>query len=184
MHMANKRAAITRLSEKQKECLRLVQHNYSSKEIGRKLGISQYAVDQRLRIAMRELEATSRFAAARILSSLEHTDKQNQTYQSMIYATPHLQSNYQQANQDRSDTKRDQVSDSHSSMLHDAQASFSLRETTATDLWSPSLVSVGRESLGTLSVQAKLVWVLAITAASLFAFGAAVAGLEVLSRFQ
>ncbi len=58
------------LTEGQIDCLRLVGQNYTSKEIARQLGISSFAVDQRLTIARRKLCATSRSDAARRFSEM------------------------------------------------------------------------------------------------------------------
>ncbi len=73
--------APARLSEGQRDCLRLVLQHNSSKEIARALGISPHTVDQRLRQAMRVLDASSRVEAAKRLASLEGADR----YQPLIY---------------------------------------------------------------------------------------------------
>lgn len=62
---------IGKLTEGQKECLRLVYQGYSSKEIALKLNISRYTVDQRVTRAGTVLSATSRRDAARILAEYE-----------------------------------------------------------------------------------------------------------------
>src|SRR5688572_25598825 len=59
------------LTEKQRECLRLVLRNHSSKEIARELGIGVHAVDQRLKSAMKTLGVSSRAEAARLLAAHE-----------------------------------------------------------------------------------------------------------------
>ena len=60
-----------RLTEKQKECLRLVLHRNSSKEIASELGISPHTVDARLKGALKTLRTVSRFEAARLLARYE-----------------------------------------------------------------------------------------------------------------
>lgn len=55
-----------KLTQRQKECLRLVAQGYTSKEIGRALGISFSTVDNHLLAATQLLEAESRAEAARI----------------------------------------------------------------------------------------------------------------------
>lgn len=62
--------ALARVTEGQRACLRLVLHHMSSKEIARALGISRHTVDQRLKLAMRELGATSRVEAAKRFAAL------------------------------------------------------------------------------------------------------------------
>lgn len=63
--------AIKRLTERQKDCLRLVAHGYTSKEIGRKIGISPATVDNHVRAALDTLQVESRAEAARILTAAE-----------------------------------------------------------------------------------------------------------------
>ena len=66
--MANR---IEELSPRERECLRLVARNFSSKEIGRELGISNHTVDDHLKHAISLLGVASRFEAARLLSVAE-----------------------------------------------------------------------------------------------------------------
>lgn len=60
---------IERLTDRQKECLRLVGDGYTSKEIGRQLEISYTTVDNHIRSAMEVLDVDSRAEAARMLRS-------------------------------------------------------------------------------------------------------------------
>jgi DNA-binding CsgD family transcriptional regulator len=77
---------VSRLTEKQKECLRLVALNFSTKEIARQIGRSDHTVDQRIREALRILEVGDRRTAARILADEEGRG----TYQPLIYQTDDL----------------------------------------------------------------------------------------------
>jgi DNA-binding CsgD family transcriptional regulator len=70
-----------RLTEKQKECLRLVLRRNSSKEIASELGISPHTVDARLKGALKTLGTTSRFEAARMLAQYEVTHIRGLAYQ-------------------------------------------------------------------------------------------------------
>jgi DNA-binding CsgD family transcriptional regulator len=54
------------LTSGQMNCLRLVSQNLTSKEIAARLGVSPHTVDQRLRRALRALNASNRREAARI----------------------------------------------------------------------------------------------------------------------
>ena len=72
---------IARLTEKQRDCLRMVYMHRSSKEIARELGIGSDAVDQRLKTAMRTLGVESRVEAARILAMHEGSEP----YQRLVY---------------------------------------------------------------------------------------------------
>lgn len=53
-------------------CLQLVAQNLTSKEIALHLGISPHTVDQRVRSALRRLEAPNRRQAARLIQSMPH----------------------------------------------------------------------------------------------------------------
>ncbi|HEY6916934.1 MAG TPA: helix-turn-helix transcriptional regulator [Allosphingosinicella sp.] len=73
-----------RLTEGQKTCLRMVYRHMSSKDIARQLGVSSHTVDQRLRIAMQALGASSRIEAACMLAAEEGP------YQRLIYQSPYI----------------------------------------------------------------------------------------------
>lgn len=73
------------LSDGEKQCLRLVAEGFNSKEIARKLHISEHTVDQRVRTTLRKLHVPSRKEAARILVSAEKEHAQIGTYQPLIY---------------------------------------------------------------------------------------------------
>ncbi|ENZ80757.1 hypothetical protein OR37_03337 [Caulobacter vibrioides OR37] len=58
---------LDRLTERERECLRLVDRHMSSKEIARELGLSKHTVDWHLDKARRRLGAADRYDAARRL---------------------------------------------------------------------------------------------------------------------
>ena len=60
-----------RLSERQRECLRLVHANFEAKEIAKALGLSPHTVNEHLRDARRILGASRSMEAARILLAYE-----------------------------------------------------------------------------------------------------------------
>jgi DNA-binding CsgD family transcriptional regulator len=64
---------LNRLTDKQRECLRLVYAHLSSKEIAPKLGVEPGTVDQYIKAAMRILGVSDRRAAAKLLA--EHEDR-------------------------------------------------------------------------------------------------------------
>ncbi len=88
--MAENRLA--RLTESQRACLRRVLMHMSSKDIARELGISPHTVDQRLRVAMQTLGATSRVEAARMLAAHEGVAGVAPlgAYQTLIYQAPDI----------------------------------------------------------------------------------------------
>ena len=62
---------VGRLSNGQREVLRLVDQHLNSKEIAAQLGISSHTVDQRIRGAIRILGVSRRQEAARLLAQVE-----------------------------------------------------------------------------------------------------------------
>lgn len=77
---------LARLTEGQKECLRLVYRHMSSKDIARELGISPHSVDARLRSAIRTLGVANRTDAALRLAAHEA----GAPYQSPVYQSPYV----------------------------------------------------------------------------------------------
>ena len=72
MQQINELAARTaRLSERQKEILRLVDQHLQSKEIARRLGIGRRTIDKHIAAAMIHLGVANRRDAARALAQLE-----------------------------------------------------------------------------------------------------------------
>jgi DNA-binding CsgD family transcriptional regulator len=69
--MGGNESGIRRLSEGQRECLRLVLAHKTSKEIAQTIGISPHTVDQRIRYAIRTLGVQTRSEAALLLMAEE-----------------------------------------------------------------------------------------------------------------
>jgi DNA-binding CsgD family transcriptional regulator len=65
------RESLSRLTEREKVCLRQWLHHKSAKEIAADLGISHHAVEKRLKMARTKLGATSSLQAARMLGEAE-----------------------------------------------------------------------------------------------------------------
>ncbi|MBO9707726.1 MAG: LuxR family transcriptional regulator [Caulobacter sp.] len=59
---------LSRLTPRERDCLRLVDQHLSSKEIARRLGLSKHTVDWHLDKARRRLGAADRYEAARLLA--------------------------------------------------------------------------------------------------------------------
>jgi DNA-binding CsgD family transcriptional regulator len=59
------------LSARERDCLRLVLENHTSKEVGRRLGISHTSVDTHVRRARAKLGLRDRYDAARLLAQWE-----------------------------------------------------------------------------------------------------------------
>ena len=80
----DERAKIGRLTDRQKDCLRLVGQGYTSKQIGPRLGITHVTVDNYIRKALELLQVENRAVAARLLVS--HELDQPLIYQSITLA--------------------------------------------------------------------------------------------------
>ena len=65
------RERLSRLTEREKLCLRQWLQHKSAKEIAADLGISHHAVEKRLKMARTKLGATSSLEAARMLGEAE-----------------------------------------------------------------------------------------------------------------
>jgi DNA-binding CsgD family transcriptional regulator len=59
------------LSARERDCLRLILGNHTSKEVGRQLGISHTSVDTHVRRARAKLGLRDRYEAARLLAHWE-----------------------------------------------------------------------------------------------------------------
>lgn len=79
-------APVERLSERQRECLRLVYQRFTSKEIGLRLGVAPDTVDQHIKRAMRTLGTGSRAEAARLVFVYDQGDTQRLGTQSEAIA--------------------------------------------------------------------------------------------------
>lgn len=86
---------LEQLTPRQKECLRYVGKGYSSKEIGKLLGISHETVNSHISITLNLLGQHSRGKAARMLVDFEANHKS--TSQSDYLVTANLKSNSNQA---------------------------------------------------------------------------------------
>ena len=67
--------ALSRLNQRQRECLRLVYRNLEAKEIARELGLSPHTVVEHLRDARRVLGASRSMHAARMLVEYEQDNR-------------------------------------------------------------------------------------------------------------
>lgn len=63
-----------RLSERQRQCLELVGEGHTSKEIGRRLGLSPSTVDNHIRSALERLNVTNRVTAVRAMRATGSAD--------------------------------------------------------------------------------------------------------------
>ncbi|WP_417611043.1 helix-turn-helix domain-containing protein [Parasphingorhabdus sp.] len=174
-------AAVTKLNDGQRACLRLVLAHLNSKEIARELGISPHTVDQRLRTAMRILNAHSRFEAARIFASFD----QHNTYQPLIYqmaaVEPASKIVEQQVASGRPSSEKLGVMDDGGN--EESGGASTIREESRIRR-RPLPIPRYHGEKNSLAAVERLGWILAIAIGAALSFGGLVAGLEALSRLK
>ena len=161
------RGRIDRLTEGQKDCLRLVHQHQTSKMIARALGISKPTVDQRIERAVRTMKAASRYEAALILAEAES----DAVYDRIIYDPPPLAAPGTGA--DAASSSGHEVSrrlnDSMGAVAHPLAARSPLRSS-----WSDDTKGSKRNDL---TMMQRIGWILcsaiAIVIATFFVFAAA-----------
>lgn len=162
--------ALSKLSEGQRQCLRLVLAHKSSKDIARALGISSHTVDQRLKVAMKTLGASTRVEAAQRHAELEAQ------YQPLVYQSPDIARTGAPptigASADAPGALADAVAEQRAVYQVDAPLSRALQAPVPIKGRSPS-------ELGTWQ---RIGWIVVIMLAIALIFGVFVAGLEGLSR--
>ncbi len=150
------------------------------------LGISKHTVDQRLRHATQQMQAASRFEAARRFCALEAAHSQDavsaDVCDPVIYNPPHIPLPTAAAKEATSNGERGPLNDTEGSRLQDAQAPFHFGDVSRIEALFSTSVSTREVPPSSLSLRTKSLLVAAIAAVSLLAFAAAVAALEVLSR--
>lgn len=170
---------LSRLSEGQRACLRMVYQHMSSKDIARELNISPHTVDQRLRIAMGHLGASSRVEAAKLLVMHEAAAG----YQPPVYQTPDIAAASENPKTgdalgrgERSEGltySTAEVADAGSNRVIAAAAPYQRNR------WPFPLVEGERNRL---ALTERLGWIVVIAIGSALAFGMILAGMDALSR--
>ncbi len=185
-----------RLSEGQKDCLRLVMLHFSSKEIARKLCVSPHTVDKRLKTAIAILGVATRVDAARILAQSEAMDASEQTAtvlstpfffqnagdQSLVYQRPDLSLIPEIGTLQSSPGEWNPAADKAGSMLRQQQMAFESHSNWQGNAGFLGLVSRGDNQVNDLTVPGRMIAMCAIVAASILTFSVFVSVIEGLSR--
>lgn len=166
---------ISRLSEGQKQCLRLVSQLKTSKEIARDLDISPHTVDQRIKVAIRTLGVESRAEAARLLGESE-AEQAGTSYQGLVYPSPDIAGHAGKAAHRAQDDGVDADPPVAQGSAHEELAAGSGLEGEAEPPRS--------RGHNDLNAWQRLAVILAIAFGSALAFGAILAGLDALSRLS
>ncbi len=162
------RDRVARLTEGQRECLRMVYRHMETKEIARILGISPDGVTQRIKAAMRTLDVNRRKDAARILAEAEGTE----SYPPLA-TLPTMASS--------SEDGRQQYGAVSVGAMREDQSAFVAASPLPTKGFRLPLPMWGGRPSDLTSLQ-RLGWVFAVMLVIAFMFGVFLAGLEALSR--
>jgi DNA-binding CsgD family transcriptional regulator len=168
---------IERLTDKQRECLRLVYAHMETKEIARTLGISPDGVTQRIKTAMRVLDVNRRRDAAQLLAEAEAIP----TYPWRVYPPRDIASAPEPATITPSIEGGRQYEASSVGAMREEQTAFEV----ATSLRSrgfqlPLPIWGGRPS--DLNSLRRLGWIFAVMLLIALTFGIFLTGVEALSR--
>jgi DNA-binding CsgD family transcriptional regulator len=175
--MAMNADRIERLTDKQRECLRMVYRHMETKEIARALGLSPDGVTQRIKTAMKTLGVDRRRDAARILAEAEGLSP----YPRHVYPSRDIASAPEPAMFAPSTEGGRQYGATMVGAMREEQSAFeaapSLRPR---GFQLPLPIRGGRPN--DLNSWHRLGWILAVMLMIAFMFGVFLAGLEALSR--
>ena len=167
-----------RLTDKQRECLRLVFMHRSSKEIARELGVGSDAVDQRIKTAMRTLGVESRTEAARLLAQHEGMGP----YQRLVYQRPDVAPDPVPPSFDPQANEGERTAEeAYGTAVREEQAMFQTMQ------WRPARalpfpLPVEGERRNDLGPLQRLAWIVGIAIGTAIGFGAFLTGLQALDQ--
>jgi len=165
---------VARLSEGQRECLRMVYRHLETKEIARALGISPDGVTQRIKTAMRILGVDRRRDAAIILAEAEGTE----SYPPLVHPPRDIAIAPDPATFAPS-TEGKWQSGSSGEAMREERAVF----VTAPPSQGPAMrLPIGGARPDDLGWLERLAWIAGITIGIALGFGALVGGVEALTR--
>ncbi len=172
------RNRVGRLTEGQRDVLRMVNRHMETKEIARALGISPDGVNQRIKTAMRMLGVNKRRDAALMLADAEETDP----YQPLVHPPLDIVPDALSATFGLSTESGHEPGPASIGAMREEQAAFEagpqLRQKSGFRL--PLPVRGGRP--GDLNALQRLGWILGAMLLIALVFGVFLAGMEALSR--
>ncbi|WP_343343841.1 helix-turn-helix transcriptional regulator [Sphingomicrobium sp. XHP0239] len=172
--------AVERLSDGQKEVLRLVAAHHNSKEIASILDISPHTVDQRVRQSLSILGVSRRQQAARLLAEAEAAPGED-PYQRLIHQSPHMAESLIPAETD--EAIGHEIRHAGRAGSSGAEASISERDVEERRFSLPLPFATRDRPHNEMGVAARLGWIVLIAIGASFSAGMYMAGLESLSRF-
>jgi DNA-binding CsgD family transcriptional regulator len=168
---------VARLTDGQRDVLRMVDRHMETKEIARALGIGPDGVNQRIKAAMRILGVNKRRDAARMLAEAEGEDR----YQPLVYPPRDIVPDADPERLAPSAERGREQDPLQAGAMREEQAAFEVvpqfrprRFRLPLPIWG------GRP--GDLNMVQRLSWIFGVMLAIAFAFGVFLAGMEALSR--
>lgn len=165
---------LDRLTDKQRECLRLVYAHMETKEIARILGLSPDGVNQRIKTAMNTLGVSRRRDAAQILAEAEGLG----TYPPLVHAPWDVAVALEPAMLSPS-TEGGRQSGFSSEAMKENQAAFWVVPQDRESALPLPLGGVRPNDVGMLT---RLAWIVGIAIGVALGFGALITGVEALTR--
>lgn len=167
---------ISKLTTRQRDCLRLVLQHKQSKEIGRELGISPMTVDNHFRSAIQTLGVSNRLEAALLLDSWEREDTSQQLTSQPDSVVSQAQSPIMSSPADAGDGQREMYS-----ALHEDQAPYrTYREIGIVDF--PLPVPTRGKPNNDLTIAQRLFWIAALIFGMGLGAGALLSGFATLTN--
>jgi DNA-binding CsgD family transcriptional regulator len=171
---------LNRLTEGQRDCLRLVLLHLTSKEIARRLGVSAHTVDNRIKAAIRVLGVSSRAEAAHLLAASEGASE----YQQLVYQASAIGRNGEiAAGVAVDDHEGHPVEGIIDHIMFSQPASVGIHSNVVAEgnfLPLPRFLGERNDA----SVASRLGWIVGLATASALGFGAILAGLEALANLD
>ncbi|HTU13120.1 MAG TPA: helix-turn-helix transcriptional regulator [Allosphingosinicella sp.] len=172
------RDRIARLTDGQRDVLRMVDRHMETKEIARALGISPDGVNQRIKAAMRILGVNKRRDAARLLADAEGEER----YQPLVYPSRDIEPDPDPGRLAPSAERERDPYPLPVGAMREPQAAFEVapQPLRPKRFRLPLPIWGGRP--GDLNAVQRLTWIFAVMLAIALAFGVFLAGMEALSR--
>jgi len=165
---------LDRLTEKQRECLRLVYAHKETKEIARILGLSPDGVNQRIKTAMNTLGVSRRRDAAQIVAEAEGLG----TYPPLVHPPMDIAAGPEPVMLIPS-TEGGRQSGLSGEVMREDQAAFWVAPQNQRPALPLPMVGASPDDVGVIT---RLAWIVGIAIGVALAFGALVAGVESLTR--
>ena len=171
------RARVDKLTQGQRDVLRMVDRHMETKEIARALGISPDGVNQRIKAAMRTLGVNKRRDAALMLAEAEGPGP----YQPQVYPPRDIAHGSDSATFEPSTESGREQGPASSGAMREEQAAFqAVPQPGSSRFRLPLPIRGGRP--GDLNALQRLGWIFGAMLLIAFAFGVFLAGMEALSR--